>query len=76
MEYAIRDMNEFEDAYEIKTEPSDFYTAKQALVDHKCNVVDAEIKLIAQDKIGTLDDDTKARYEKFVESCDEDEDIQ
>jgi transcriptional/translational regulatory protein YebC/TACO1 len=76
MDYAIRDMSEFEDAYEVKTEPSDFYQVKQTLIDHKCLIADAEIKLIAQDKISSLDDDTKQRYEKFVDSCDEDEDIQ
>jgi YebC/PmpR family DNA-binding regulatory protein len=71
------DCNEFEDSFEVITTPdNNFYTIKELLSNNGYKVFEAAIKLVAQNKITSLDEENKARLEKFIESCDEDEDIQ
>jgi YebC/PmpR family DNA-binding regulatory protein len=71
------DCNEFEDSFEVITTPdNNFYTIKELLSNNGYKVFEASIKLVAQSKITSLDEENKARLEKFIESCDEDEDIQ
>jgi YebC/PmpR family DNA-binding regulatory protein len=80
MEYTINnnivDINEFDNVFEIKTTPADFYSARDNLKNNKCIILDSEIKLIAQNKITKLDHDAKERFNKFISSCEEDDDIQ
>jgi transcriptional/translational regulatory protein YebC/TACO1 len=76
MEYNIIDIIDGEDAIEVKTEPKDFYVVKQILVDNHCEIYEGEIKLIAQNKITSLDEEAKTRIEKFIDSCEQDDDIQ
>jgi transcriptional/translational regulatory protein YebC/TACO1 len=71
------DTNEYDDSLEVITEPNgSFYKIKEVLVNNGYKVYDAAIKLVAQNKITQLDDDTKERLTRFVDSCDEDDDIQ
>jgi YebC/PmpR family DNA-binding regulatory protein len=71
------DTNEFEDSFEVITTPdNNFYLIKDLLSNSGYKVFEAEIKLVSQNKITSLDEENKARLEKFIESCDEDEDIQ
>jgi YebC/PmpR family DNA-binding regulatory protein len=71
------DTNEFEDSFEVITTPdNNFYLIKDLLSNSGYKVFEAEIKLVSQNKIASLDEENKARLEKFIESCDEDEDIQ
>jgi transcriptional/translational regulatory protein YebC/TACO1 len=74
--YNIVDVIEQADAIEIKTLPVDFYQVKDVLKQNNIGIFDAEIKLIPQNIITSLDSDNKARLERFIESCEQDEDIQ
>jgi transcriptional/translational regulatory protein YebC/TACO1 len=76
MEYNIIDVIEQEDAIEVKTTPADFYKVKDILTNNNCKIFNAEIKLISQAPITTINEEDKARLEKFINSCDEDDDIQ
>jgi YebC/PmpR family DNA-binding regulatory protein len=76
MNYNIIDVVEQEDAIEVKTTPFDFYKVKEVLVQNGCKVFDSEIKLIPQNPIETLDEDSKSRVTRFIESCEQDDDIQ
>jgi YebC/PmpR family DNA-binding regulatory protein len=71
------DTNEFEDSFEVITEPNDsFYNIKSILIENGYKVFEASIKLVAQSPITSLDEENKAKLERFIDSCDEDEDIQ
>jgi YebC/PmpR family DNA-binding regulatory protein len=76
MNYNIMDVVEQEDAIEIKTTPFDFYKVKDILTQNNCKIFDSEIKLLPQNPIDVLDGDSKYRLEKFIDSCDQDDDIQ
>jgi YebC/PmpR family DNA-binding regulatory protein len=76
LDYGIIDVIEQEDALEIKTIPSDFYQVKDMLTKNNIKIFDAEIKLLPQNPILSLDSDNKAKLERFMESCEQDEDIQ
>jgi transcriptional/translational regulatory protein YebC/TACO1 len=76
MECNIIDVVEQEDAIEIKTIPNDFYKVKDILLNNGCKIFDSEIKLIPQTPIETIDVEDKTRLEKFIDSCEEDDDIQ
>jgi transcriptional/translational regulatory protein YebC/TACO1 len=76
MSFNIIDVVEQEDAIEVKTIPSDFYKVKDILIDNGYKIFNAEIKLISQSPITTISEENKIRLEKFIDSCDEDDDIQ
>ncbi|MDR2823504.1 MAG: YebC/PmpR family DNA-binding transcriptional regulator [Mycoplasmataceae bacterium] len=76
MSYEIVDILEHEDAFEILTSPADFYKVKDLLTNSGYRLFEGEVKLISQNKITSLDEDTKVRLEKLLTLCDEDEDIQ
>jgi YebC/PmpR family DNA-binding regulatory protein len=68
---------EFDDSFEILTEPNNnFYEIKNVLSESGYKVFDAAIKLVAQNKITSLNEETKVKLDKFIDSCEEDEDIQ
>jgi len=71
------DTNEFDDHFEVLTEPNDsFYSIKDALMEKGYKVYEAAIKLISQNKLESISQETEERLQRFLESCDEDEDIQ
>lgn len=76
MSYKIIDIFEADDGYEILTDPQDFYKVKEELIKHQYQIFDADIKLVPQNKIDNIDEDSKIRLERFIEACEEDEDIQ
>jgi YebC/PmpR family DNA-binding regulatory protein len=78
MEFNIHEIEEDEEGegIEIKTEVNDFYAVKDLLIKNGYNIYEAEIKLIPQDYITTLTDDSKERLERFVNSCEDDDDMQ
>jgi YebC/PmpR family DNA-binding regulatory protein len=76
LDYQIVDIKEFDDVFEIKSVPSDFYKIKDVLLAHHCEIYESEIKLIAQNVIKNLTDENKQRLEKFIDSCNEDDDMQ
>jgi transcriptional/translational regulatory protein YebC/TACO1 len=76
LDYNIIDIIEQEDAIEIKTNPGDFYKVKDVLTTIGVKIFNSEIRLLPQNPIESLDSDTKTRLEKFIDSCDQDDDIQ
>jgi transcriptional/translational regulatory protein YebC/TACO1 len=76
MEYGIVDIMELEDAFEIRTIPEDFYKVKDVLTKNNYKILEAELKLIPQNYISSLSDENKAKLERFIDCCDNDEDIQ
>jgi transcriptional/translational regulatory protein YebC/TACO1 len=76
MDFNIVDIIEQEDAIEVKTIPNDFYKVKDELIKNGCKVLDAEVKLIAQNPIDELDNDSRERLNKFIDSCNDNDDIQ
>lgn len=76
MEYQIVDIVEYEDAFQVLTEPDDFYKVKDALKSVGFNVFEADIKMISQNMITSLPDNIKEKYDRFIASCEDDDDIQ
>jgi YebC/PmpR family DNA-binding regulatory protein len=71
------DSEEFEDSFEVKTDPSnDFYKIKDALKNNGFEIFDAEIKLVPQNYVSNLNEDATQRIIKFIDCCNEDDDIQ
>jgi YebC/PmpR family DNA-binding regulatory protein len=76
LDYNIIDVVDQEDAIEVKTTPNDFYKVKEVLLQNQLKIFDAEVKLLPQNPITSLDTDSKSRLDKFIESCEQDDDIQ
>ena len=75
-EYIIHDIVENEDSIEVYVEPDDFYNVKDIFNKNDFEIFDAEIKLIANEKINELEEKIKTKLQEFIDSCDDDEDIQ
>ncbi|MDE7434172.1 MAG: YebC/PmpR family DNA-binding transcriptional regulator [Mycoplasmoidaceae bacterium] len=76
LEFKIVDIIEYEDAFEVLTEPDDFYKTKDALKNQGFNVFEADIKMVSQSKINSLPEKIKEKYDRFIASCEDDDDIQ
>lgn len=76
MEYDIIDIIEQEDGFEIITTPNDFYKVKDALSSQGIELINAEIKLIAANTIEINDEATMTKIDRFIASCEDDDDIQ
>jgi transcriptional/translational regulatory protein YebC/TACO1 len=72
----VVDIIEQEDAFEIKTTVNDFYKIKGILINNGAKIFNAEVRLLPKNPIESLDSETKARLEKFIDACDQDDDIQ
>ncbi|MDR3249997.1 MAG: YebC/PmpR family DNA-binding transcriptional regulator [Mycoplasmataceae bacterium] len=71
------DTNESNEIFTVNTESNDnFYKIKELLLNKGYSLIEAAIKLVAQNKVTKLDDENKARLERFIDACDQDEDIQ
>jgi len=71
------DTVEYDDSLVVTTEPNNsFYIIKDKLQEKGYKIYEASIKLVPTSPLEKLTDDTQARLEKFIDSCDEDEDIQ
>ena len=76
MEYKIIDIVEYEDAFQVISDPNDFYRAKDAIKDAGFQIFDADIKMVSQSKIESLPEKIKEKYDRFIASCEDDDDIQ
>ncbi len=63
------------DAFEILVSPTDFFKAKDALEAAKIKIFSSEIKLIPNSTVDLLKADYD-RLEKFIDLCEDDDDIQ
>lgn len=76
MEYNILDILEHEDGYEIYTAPDCFYEVVELLKKNNIQIYASDLKLIANEPIESLDESSEKKLTNFIESCDEDDDIQ
>ncbi|RCT49460.1 YebC/PmpR family DNA-binding transcriptional regulator, partial [Ureaplasma parvum] len=68
------DINEDDKIIEILVQPKDFSATKLILENNNANIQSAEIKLIPTDFI-SLDDHARERLVRFVNACENDDDI-
>lgn len=76
LDYNILDIIEQEDCFEIYTEPNDFYKVLDVLKNNNIEIFSHDLKLFANDPINSLDSDTAERLEKFLDNCENDDDVQ
>ncbi len=76
MQYQVVDIIEYEDAFQVLTESDDFYKVKDALKSAGFNIFEADIKMISQNIITSLPNNVKEKYDRFIASCEDDDDIQ
>lgn len=74
MEFSILDLIDDEDCYILTAKPNDFFIIKDALEKNNINVLDAEIKFIANET-KSIDKENFDRLNRFINSCDEDDDL-
>ncbi|MBQ0045299.1 MAG: YebC/PmpR family DNA-binding transcriptional regulator [Mycoplasma sp.] len=74
--FNVVDIKEHEDNYEVLVDPSQFYDAKKALIDAGFSIHSGEVKLVAQDKKDITDEKVLEKLERFLDSCEDDDDIQ
>ena len=74
--FNVVDIKEHEDNYEVLIDPNQFYDAKKALIDSGFSIHSGEVKLVAQDKKDITDDKILEKLERFLDSCENDDDIQ
>ena len=75
LNYDVVDLRQDETAFELLVQPSDFFDAKQAVEDAGMPIVDAEIKLIPNSTVDITEEDDE-KLQKFIDSCDDDDDVQ
>lgn len=76
LDYEVIDIIEHEDNFEVYVNPTQFYEAKKSLTNAGFNIHEADIKLVAQDKKDITDETLLAKIERFIDSCEDDDDIQ
>jgi len=76
LDYEIIAINEHEDNFEVLVNANNFYDAKKSLQDAAFKIHEAEIKLYNQDKVDITDEKLLEKIEHFLDSCEDDDDIQ
>ncbi len=76
MEYKVVDIVEYEDAFQVLTDPEDFYKVKDVIKSSGFEVFEADIKMVSQSKIDSLPEKVKEKYDRFIAACEDDDDIQ
>lgn len=75
IECDIVDLIDDEDCYVLLAKPSEFTKINDILEQNKIRTLSAEIKYIPSSKIA-ITDEQKPLFERFINQCDDDEDIQ
>lgn len=75
IEFDILDLIDDQDCFILTAKPNDFFVIKDALEKNNITTLDAEIKFIANES-KSIDSANIERINKFINSCDEDDDIQ
>ncbi len=76
MENKVIDILEQEDCFEIYVEPFDIYKTVDNLKNNNVEIFSSEVKFFPNEKISELDDKTKQKLSDFIESCENDDDVQ
>ncbi|MCV3734079.1 YebC/PmpR family DNA-binding transcriptional regulator [Ureaplasma miroungigenitalium] len=75
LEVDLIDLALIDDIYEVKVSKEHFVQAKTLLDDAQLVYMNADIKWVPDDYIG-LDDQQKEKLVRFINSCDDDDDVQ
>lgn len=75
IDFDILDLIDDQDCFILTAKPNDFFVIKDALEKNNITTLDAEIKFIANES-KSIDSANIERINKFINSCDEDDDIQ
>lgn len=75
LDFDIIDLKQDESAFELLVHPTVFFRVKNILDDANIKILSAEIKLIANTCVDITEDDDKL-LERFLDSCEDDDDIQ
>lgn len=76
MSNKVLDILEQEDCFEIYVEPSDIYKTVDNLKNNNIEIFLSEVKFFSNQKVSKLDEKIKQKLFDFIDSCDDDEDIQ
>jgi len=76
MENKVLDILEQEDCFEIYVEPFDIYKTVDNLKNNKVEIFSSEVKFFPNEKISELDDKIKQKLSDFIDSCENDDDVQ
>lgn len=75
IDFEVYDVIEDESAIALIVNKDDFYACKESLIENGFKIIDAEIKYIANTTVDlSAEDETK--LQKFIDSCEDDDDIQ
>ena len=74
--YEIVDLIEGDDIYEVLAKPKDFFAINHELKKAQCVILLAEVKLVANEKKEINDQLLMEKIEKFLNQCQQDDDIQ
>lgn len=75
LDYDVVDLRQDDTAFELLVQPKDFFDAKQALENANIKIVDANIKLIPNSTVDITEEDDQ-KLERFIEQCEDDDDVQ
>lgn len=75
IDFDILDLIDDQDCFILTAKPNDFFVIKDALEKNNITTLDAEIKFVASES-KSIDSANIERINKFINSCDEDDDIQ
>lgn len=75
IESGADDLITMDDVFEVRTAPGDFSAVRKYFEDKGFNFVEADIMMVANDKI-TLDEDKCASFRKMLEAFDDNDDVQ
>ena len=76
MSNKVLDILEQEDSFEIYVEPFDIYKAIDNLKNNNIEIFSSEVKFFSNQKVLELDEKVKQKLFDFINSCNDDEDIQ
>lgn len=74
LDFQLENFQDEEDSYLIYCKPSLFFEIKDAFTKNNIEVYSSEIKYIANQYV-SIGDEYKEKYAKFIDSCDDDDDI-
>ncbi|MDC4163102.1 YebC/PmpR family DNA-binding transcriptional regulator [Mycoplasma bradburyae] len=75
IDYELIDINSDDEGYEIITTPNSYYQVKEKLESAKFNIHHSELKLVPLSYVSLNPEQTEL-FERFVASCENDDDIQ
>ena len=76
MSNKVLDILEQEDSFEIYVEPFDIYKAIDNLKNNNIEIFSSEVKFFSNQKVLELDEKVKQKLFDFINTCNDDEDIQ